>query len=150
ASRARTAVDVVGYFSLTPRPQNGLRSLGELDDLPEGLADERVQEGIIADPDFPQARAVELVDICHQRGGAVPIAPASMGILIARGEFTPGQTVRLFPLRPPVFEGIDFALKRAFDLVMSIAGLVFLSPVLLAIAVAVRLSSRGPVIYRSV
>jgi exopolysaccharide biosynthesis polyprenyl glycosylphosphotransferase len=150
AGRARTAVEVVGYFSLTPRPQNGLRSLGGLDQLPEVLAQERVQEVIIADPEFPQERAVELVDVCHQRGVAVHIAPSTMEILIDRAEFIPGQTVPLFTLRPPVFEGIDFALKRAFDLVMSIAGLVILSPFLGLIALAVRVSSRGPVIYRSV
>ena len=56
----------------------------------------------------------------------------------------------LFTLRPPVFEGIDYALKRTFDLVFATLGLILLSPVLLAIAIAVRLSSRGPVIYRSV
>ena len=150
ASRARTAVDVVGYFSLTPRPQNGLRSLGDLDRLPEVLAEERVQEVIIADPDFPQERAVDLVDVCHQRGVTVHIAPSTMEILIDRAEFIPGQTVPLFTLRPPVFDGIDFALKRGFDLVVSISGLVILSPALGLIALAVKLSSRGPVIYRSV
>jgi exopolysaccharide biosynthesis polyprenyl glycosylphosphotransferase len=150
ASRARAAVDVVGYLSLTPRPQNGLRSLGELDQLPEVITNERIQEVIIADSDFPQDRAVELVDVCHQRGVAVHIAPSTMEILIDRAEFVPGQTVPLFKLRPPVFEGIDFALKRGFDLVMSIVSLAILSPVLLATALAVKLSSRGPVIYRSV
>jgi exopolysaccharide biosynthesis polyprenyl glycosylphosphotransferase len=127
-----------------------LRSLGELDQLPEVLAAERVQEVIIADPDFPQERAVELVDVCHQRGVTVHIAPSTMEILIDRAEFIPGQTVPLFTLRPPVFEGIDFALKRGFDLVMSTAGLVILSPALGLIALAVKVSSRGPVIYRSV
>jgi exopolysaccharide biosynthesis polyprenyl glycosylphosphotransferase len=146
---AHVNVDFVGYFSLTPRPQNGLRSLGELDQLPEVIERERIQEVIIADPDFPQERAVEIVDVCHQRGVAVHVAPSTMEILIDRAEFVPGQTVPLFTLRPPVFEGIDFALKRTFDLVLSIVGLIFLSPVLLAIALAVKLSSRGPVIYRS-
>jgi lipopolysaccharide/colanic/teichoic acid biosynthesis glycosyltransferase len=49
-----------------------------------------------------------------------------------------------------VFEGIDYALKRTFDLVLSIVGLFFLSPVLLIIAVAIKLNSRGSVIYRSI
>ena len=40
-----------------------------------------------------------------------------MEILIHRAEFVPGQSVPLFELGPPVFEGIDFALKRTFDLV---------------------------------
>lgn len=148
--RAHTRVQLVGYISLTPRPQNGLRSLGQLDELQEILARERVQEVIIADPDFPQERAVELVDICHRRGVMVHVAPTTMEILFDRAEFIPGQSVPLFTLRPPVFEGIDYALKRTFDLVVSTITLFLLSPVLLAIAVAVKLSSKGPVLYRSV
>jgi lipopolysaccharide/colanic/teichoic acid biosynthesis glycosyltransferase len=62
----------------------------------------------------------------------------------------PGQSVPLFTLRPPVFEGIDYALKRSFDFVVATLGLIVLAPVLLVIATAVKLSSRGPVIYRSV
>jgi exopolysaccharide biosynthesis polyprenyl glycosylphosphotransferase len=148
--RAHAQVIVVGYISLTPRPQNGLRSLGQLHELSEVLARERVQEVIIADPDFPQGKAVELVDICHQRGVTVHVAPTTMEILMDRAEFVPGQTVPLFTLRPPVFDGIDYALKRSFDLLVSIAILVLASPVLLAIAISIKLSSRGPVIYRSI
>jgi lipopolysaccharide/colanic/teichoic acid biosynthesis glycosyltransferase len=73
-----------------------------------------------------------------------------MEILIDRAEFAPGHTVPLFTLRPPVFEGVDYALKRTFDLTVSCVSLILLSPVFLAIAVAIKLSSRGPVIYRSV
>ena len=105
---------------------------------------------IIADPDFPQDKAVELVDLCHQRGVTVQVAPSTMEILIDRAEFFPGHTVPLFTLRPPVFEGVDYALKRTFDLLVSVIGLIVLSPVLLVIALAIKLSSRGPVIYRSV
>jgi exopolysaccharide biosynthesis polyprenyl glycosylphosphotransferase len=150
AGRSRTQVDVAGYISLTPRPQNGLRSLGQLNELPEVLARERIQEVIIADPDFPQERAVELVDLCHQRGVTVQVAPSTMEILIDRAEFVPGQIVPLFKLRPPVFHGIDYALKRTFDLVVASVGLLLLSPILLATALAVKLSSRGPTIYRSI
>jgi exopolysaccharide biosynthesis polyprenyl glycosylphosphotransferase len=149
ADRSRSPVDIVGYISLTPRPQNGLRSLGKLSELREVLARERLQEVIIADPDFPEEHAVELVDICHDRGVTVHVAPSTMEILIQRAEFVPGETVPLFTLRPPVFEGLDYALKRSFDLVLSILLLIILSPVLLAIALAIRLSSRGSAIYRS-
>jgi exopolysaccharide biosynthesis polyprenyl glycosylphosphotransferase len=150
SGESRTQVDVIGYVSLTPRPENGLRSLGALEDLPEVLARERIQEVVIADPDFPQERAVELVDLCHQRGVTVQVAPSTMEILLDRAEFVPGQTVPLFTLRPPVFEGIDYALKRSFDLIVATLGLIVLAPVLLVIAVAVKLSSRGPIIYRSI
>jgi exopolysaccharide biosynthesis polyprenyl glycosylphosphotransferase len=150
AGQSRTEVDVVGYISLTPRPENGLRSLGRLQDLPQVLARERVQEVIIADPDFPQEQAVELAELCHRRGVTVQVAPSTMEILLDRAEFVPGQTVPLFTLRPPVFQGIDYALKRTFDLVLSTVGLILLAPALLVIAISVKLSSRGPIMYRSI
>jgi FlaA1/EpsC-like NDP-sugar epimerase len=77
-------VDMIGFISLTPRPDNGLRSLGRIQDLPAVLDHHRVQEVIIADPDFPEDRAVELVDQCHRRGVTVRIAPSTMEILVHR------------------------------------------------------------------
>jgi exopolysaccharide biosynthesis polyprenyl glycosylphosphotransferase len=141
---------MLGFISLTPRPDNGLRSLGQIEDLPEVLVAHRVQEVIIADPDFPEERAVELVDQCHRRGVTVRIAPSTMEILIHRAEFVPGASVPLFELRPPVFDGFDYFVKRSFDFVLSLLLVLVLSPVLLAIAAAVFVSSRGPVLYRSI
>ena len=142
-------INVIGFISLTPRPDNGLVSLGSLDQIGDIVRDHRIDEVIIADPAFPQQEAVELVDVCHQSGVRVRIAPSTMEILVHRAEFVPGQSVPLFELRPPVFEGFDFVLKRTFDIVGSALIIVLLSPLLLACALAVRLTSRGPVIYRS-
>jgi exopolysaccharide biosynthesis polyprenyl glycosylphosphotransferase len=149
ADAPHSRVEVVGFLSLQALPANGLRSLGSLADLERVLTGERVEEVIIADPDFPQGEAVELVDRCHRRGVRVRIAPSTMEILIRRAEFVPGESVPLFELKPPVFEGIDFVLKRAFDLVGALLLLALLSPLLVAIWVAVRVSSRGPALFRS-
>jgi exopolysaccharide biosynthesis polyprenyl glycosylphosphotransferase len=143
-------VNVMGYVSLTERPPNGLRSLGALEDIGEIVDAYRADEVIIADPAFPEQEAVELVDLCHQRGVTVRIAPSTMEILVHRAEFVPGQSVPLFELRPPVFEGFDYALKRSFDLVGATLILLVLSPLLLACALAVKLTSRGPILYRSI
>jgi exopolysaccharide biosynthesis polyprenyl glycosylphosphotransferase len=143
-------VEMLGFISLTPRPDNGLRSLGAIEELPRVLEEHGVQEVIIADPDFPQERCVELVDQCHRRGVHVRIAPSTMEILVQRAEFVPGRTVPLFELRPPVFEGFDYVVKRTFDWCAALVITVVLSPVLLVSALAVRLSSRGPVLYRSI
>jgi exopolysaccharide biosynthesis polyprenyl glycosylphosphotransferase len=140
-------LDPVGFVSLTPRPENGLRNLGSLDQLEDYFG--QIDEVLIADPEFPQDQAVDLVDRCHRHGVRVRVAPSTMEILMDRVEFIPGQTVPLFELKPPVFEGFDFVLKRGFDIVVAALLVLFLSPVLLAAAVAVRLGSRGPVIYRS-
>lgn len=147
---SHSSVNVIGFVALTPRPDNGLVSLGQLADLGTILENERIDEVIIADPDFPQEQAVELVDTCHRRGVRVKIAPSTMEILMQQAEFVPGEAVPLFELRPPVFDGVDFFMKRTFDLIGSLLLLLVLSPFLAAIAIAVRVSSRGPVLYRSV
>jgi exopolysaccharide biosynthesis polyprenyl glycosylphosphotransferase len=141
-------LDPVGFVSLTPHPENGLRNLGSLDRLEDCF--DQIDEVLIADPDFPQEQAVDLVDRCHRHGVRVRVAPSTMEILMDRVEFIPGQTVPLFELKPPVFEGLDFVLKRSFDIVVSALLVLFLSPVLVAAAIAVKLGSRGSVVYRSV
>jgi exopolysaccharide biosynthesis polyprenyl glycosylphosphotransferase len=141
-------VEPYGFVSLTPRPSNGLKDLGPLQGLERHFAD--VDEVLIADPDFPQEHAVELVDRCHRYGVRVRVAPSTMEILMDRVEFVPGQMLPLFELKPPVFEGLDFAVKRSFDIVVAALLLVVLAPFMGMIALAITLNSRGSVIYRSV
>ena len=48
-----------------------------------------------------------------------------------------------------MFEGVDFVVKRTFDVVGAALLLVVLSPLLALIALAIKLDSRGPVLFRS-
>ena len=140
-------IEATGFVSLTPTRGNGLRDLGPLDQLEHHFSE--VDEVLIADPDFPQEQAVDLVARCHRHGIRVRVAPSTMEILMDRVEFVPGQTLPLFELKPPVFEGVDFVVKRSFDIVVAALLVLVLSPILLLAALAVKLSSRGPIIYRS-
>jgi len=142
-----TEVKPIGFIALEPRKENGLRDMGPLEQLERHFSE--VDEVLIADPEFPQDRAVELIDTCHRHGIKVRVAPSTMEILMDRVEFVPGQSLPLFELKPPVFEGIDFFVKRLFDIVGSALLIFVLSPLLAAIALAIKLTSRGPVIYRS-
>ena len=137
----------IGFIALEPRAENGLKDMGPLEQLERQIGE--IDEVLIADPDFPQDRAVDLIDTCHRHGVKVRVAPSTMEILMDRVEFVPGQSLPLFELKPPVFEGIDFFIKRLFDIVGSALLIFVLSPLLAAIALAIKLTSRGPAIYRS-
>ena len=147
ALKDSSEIEPYAYVSLTPHGGDGLRDFRSLEQLERHL--DVVEEVLIADPEFPQDRAVELVDTCHRHGVRVRVAPSTMEILMDRVEFVPGQAVPLFELKPPVFEGVDFAVKRVFDLVVSALLLVVLGPLMAVIALAIKLTSRGPVLYRS-
>jgi exopolysaccharide biosynthesis polyprenyl glycosylphosphotransferase len=141
------AIEPFGYVSLTPHRSRRLQNFGSLTNLERNF--DAVDEVLIADPEFPQEEAVELVDRCHQHGVRVRVAPSTMEILMDRIEFVPGQSLPLFELKPPVFEGLDFVVKRSFDLVGALLLLLVFSPFLALVALAVKASSRGPVLYRS-
>jgi exopolysaccharide biosynthesis polyprenyl glycosylphosphotransferase len=141
-------IEPYGFVARDAAPLgNGLLDFRSLAQLERHF--DAVDEVLIADADFPQDEAVELVDRCHRHGVRVRVAPSTMEILMDRVEFVPGQSLPLFELKPPVFDGVDFAVKRAFDLVGAVLLLVLLAPLLLVIGVAIKLTSRGPALYRS-
>ncbi len=122
--------------------------LGDLRGLPAILEDTRVDELIVTDSDFSERELLEIVSLAHRRGVNVRVAPKATELLRHRPQFIPGQGVPLFELRPPAFVGLDWFVKRGFDLVVSSLVLVAGLPVWLAIAAAVKLNSRGPVFFR--
>lgn len=138
----------VGFISFEPRAENGLRDLGSIAEIGDHF--DEIDEVIIADPNFPVQEMVMLVDRCHRGGVQVRVAPTTMEILRADvSEFVPGETLPLFEIKPPVFEGAQFIVKRCFDLIVATILLLVLSPLLLVVAVAVKLTSRGPVFFLS-
>ncbi len=148
ALRDSHVIEPYGFVARSPVAlMEGLRDFSSLEQLERHF--DSIDEVLITDADFPQEEAVELVDRCHQSGVRVRVAPSTMEILMDRVEFVPGQALPLFELKPPVFEGVDFAIKRAFDLVVAALLVLVLAPLMVGAAAAIRLSSRGPVLYRS-
>jgi exopolysaccharide biosynthesis polyprenyl glycosylphosphotransferase len=125
-----------------------LRHLGGLPSLPRILEEQSVDELIVTDSDLSENELLEVVEEAHRRAVKVRVAPKTTELLVQRGEYVPGQGVPLFELRPPVFAGADWTIKRGFDLVMSSALILLGLPLWLLIALAIRLSSNGPVLFR--
>jgi exopolysaccharide biosynthesis polyprenyl glycosylphosphotransferase len=104
-------------------------------------------ELIVADSGIDEARLLEIVDEANRYGVRVRIAPRTTELLVERGEYVPGHGVPLFELRSPIFAGTQWALKRSFDLVVSGGILVVGFPLWAAIALIIKTTSRGPVLY---
>ena len=122
--------------------------LGTAGELPRVFAERELDELIVAESEFDDRALLELVDLAHRRGVRVSAAATTAELLTQRAEYVPGQGVPLFELRPPAFVGTDWLVKRTFDLVVSILVVVLGLPLWIAIAVAIKLSSRGPVFFR--
>jgi exopolysaccharide biosynthesis polyprenyl glycosylphosphotransferase len=122
--------------------------LGSTFELHRVLEREHPDELIVSGVDVRDDDLLDLVEDASRAGVKVRVAPTTMELLTQRAEYVPGQGVPLFELRPPVFAGLDWATKRAFDILVSSAIVILAAPVWLVIALAVKLDSAGPVFYR--
>jgi exopolysaccharide biosynthesis polyprenyl glycosylphosphotransferase len=127
----------------------GLPVLGRVGDLPRVLAANQLDELIVSGVDLQEDELLDLVQEAHRAGVKVRVAPTTAELLRQRVEYVAGQGgVPLFELRPPVFAGLDWAVKRAFDIVVSGLLVLIAAPLWALIALSVKLDSRGPVFYR--
>lgn len=79
---------------------------------------------------------------------ALIVAPALTDVAGPRIHARPVAGLPLIHVDFPVFEGRKRVAKRIFDIISSVTILILLSPVLLAIAIAVKASGPGAVLYR--
>jgi exopolysaccharide biosynthesis polyprenyl glycosylphosphotransferase len=146
----RSGIDYEFLGALTPDGAEDplLNVLGGVHDLPAVLEALHPDELIVTGVNFDDQALLELVDAAHERGVRVQIAPTTTELLTQRAEYVPGQGVPLFELRPPVFAGLDWTVKRMFDVVVSSLMIALGTPVWIVLAAAVKLDSPGPVFYR--
>ena len=144
AARGGLGVELVGTFAASPG-RTGL--VGALERLGSVLERDRPDELVLAEADFDEQTVLEVVQLAHRNGVKVKLAPTTTELLVHEGHYVPGEGVPLFELRPPILSGIDWAMKRVFDLVLSLVLLVLGIPLWLLVAAAIRLDSNGPVLF---
>ena len=140
--------DFLGVVSRSDETSGSLPVLGRFGDLPRLLSTISVGELIVADQGLSEQELMGIAESAHRRGVKVRVAPKTTDLLLQRAEYIPGQGVPLFELRPPILAGADWLIKRSFDVLTSLALLIFGLPLWLTIAAAVKLSTPGPVFYR--
>ena len=94
-------------------------SLGALADLEQIVAEHRPDDVVMTGFELSTAELVSLVDTCRAYGSRLRVVPTTTELLLERAVLVPGQAVVLFEVRPPVLTGVEWAIKRAFDIVVS-------------------------------
>ncbi len=93
-------------------------------------------------------RRVDLVCELSELGVHVDLIPSWSDAVGARLDLHEMEGMPLLTLPRPRLGRFSLRLKRAMDLAFGIAALIVLSPVLLACAVAIKLDSPGPILFR--
>ncbi len=127
---------------------NTLPLLGRLSTLSAYVKESRIHLIYLSLPMSKQTRILELLNMLRDTTASVYFLPDIYvtDLIQARMDTVCGMPVVAVVDTP--FSGLDGFLKRASDIVLSLLILALISPLLLALAIAVKLSSPGPAIFK--
>jgi len=143
----------VGFLDEDPRSvaEVGGRDmpvLGTVEDLDETVLRTGVKNLIVAFSSVADERVSRLIQRCQELGIEVSVVPRMFDTINNRVGYDTVGGLPLMSFTTIDPRGMQFALKHAFDRVFALVLLVLLSPLMLLAAIAVALSSPGPVLFR--
>lgn len=125
----------------------GKRVLGSYNDLPELINKFRVDELIIAVENESYENFFEVLDFCKSLKVPIRITSTLLEVINQRLGVEKYSDIPVINVAPLYNDKFTLTLKRYFDVIVSIFGILLLSPLMLFIALMIKLSSRGPVFF---
>lgn len=127
---------------------NGLEILGDSGELRELVLSHDIDEILLAESSVSIERQQELIGACMEVGVRWRLVPNLAGLLHDRVEVDSVGGLPVVGLRGSRVVGYNWTLKRAFDVTLAAASGLILLPLMVAIALSIKLTSWGPVLYR--
>ena len=97
---------------------------------------------------LPDDALLGLLHSARLRGVPLRVVPGALALMRGRTILSEGMGIPLLDVRYPQLDNRQRALKRALDVAVSAFSLLVLSPLFVAVALAIRLDSPGPVLFR--
>lgn len=128
----------------------GEKVIGSLSELSQLLNDRIVDEVVIIVPRDWLGAIEDSILYCEQLGKRVSVAVDLFNLRFARSKLIDLQNFPLMTFETTSDKLWQLLIKRILDFLIAAAAIVVLSPVLLAVALVVKMSSRGPAIFKQV
>ncbi len=156
ASRIRetpySRIDLVGFVDsrdvnrLGPLGEN--RLLGKLDQLAAIAKEHHVQLIYLSLPMASQPRILQLLDDLKDTTASIYFVPDMFFTDLIQGHTGSVVGMPVISVCETPFRGADGLVKRASDIVLATLILLLIAPLLLVVAIAVKLTSPGPIIFK--
>jgi len=143
----RVSDELNGYFSKNLE----FVVLGVVTDVPDlekAIKEKNVEEIIQTKSDLSDADAKKILEFCREHHILYHFVPDLVQVQRTNIEISSPVGIPLISLKPTPLDGWGRVVKRIFDIFGSIIGLIILSPIFLITAIAIKLDSKGTVIYK--
>lgn len=122
--------------------------LGNTDALASILSDHRIDEVIITLPWHAREKIIAIMKLCESGGAHVKIVPDLFQLSLSRVSVDAVGGIPLIAINQVAMSAGSLALKRALDLIVGAIFSIVLFPVMALIALLIKWTSPGPVIFR--
>ncbi len=153
--RSRWGLDLVGFLDDDPKkmkwqPENaeGRSVLGEVDQLVDIVKELGINEVFFALPASAYKRLSNTVATLQNQAIKINIVPDYFSLALIHAQPSVFGGLPVIGLRDAVIGGMPRLIKRVFDEVVSFLLLLFLWPIMLLIALWIRLETPGPAIFK--
>ena len=136
----------IGNRNLLKEEENWL---GSFDAIDEQLSSLDINEVVIALEPEEYSKLWQIIPACERNGVKYSVIPFYNDIIPTNPTIETIGHSKLINMRVNRLENMGWAIvKRSFDFVASLLGLIILSPLLLIIAIGVKRSSPGPILFK--
>jgi exopolysaccharide biosynthesis polyprenyl glycosylphosphotransferase len=144
------ALDLIGLVDddVAPETSPALPHLGGLEDLEQIVHTHDIDRVIIAFTRSGHDDLLRCIRVCWDNQVAIDIVPRLFEFLDGARALDQIGGLPMLSITVPRLSRASRALKRGADIVLSGLGLLALSPLLICVAIAIKLDSRGPVFFR--
>lgn len=123
--------------------------LGSLADTQALVMEYQVDEVIIALPLHEHEQLVDLVAQLYEQPVRVRVVPDLIDLAFHNATIESAGSILFIGLRDPAIDGMQRLLKRLLDMAISLFVLVLFSPIVLLVALLIKLEDGGPVFYKA-
>jgi putative colanic acid biosynthesis UDP-glucose lipid carrier transferase len=145
--------EVVGYFEDRSPAElevsaNVAPILGKTSDLADFVTRSHIDQVYVTLPMSRDARITSLFNALHDSTASIYFVPDLFAFNLIQARFDILGGIPVVAVRETPFYGAAWIAKRISDIAIALGALVLLLPVLAVVAVAIRLDSRGPVLFK--
>ncbi len=152
AERSWMGLQVMGFLDDDPdkigRQVDGYPVLGPLQESPHWVQQHLIDHVIVALPLYAHEKLSSLVAMLNETPASVSVVPNFFPLAYLHTGITTLGDMPLITLKEPVLDGPARLVKRVVDLTVALVALFLLWPLMLLIALLIRLDSPGPVIFK--
>lgn len=150
--RPEVGIKIAGLITTNPgetgRKIEGLNVLDHYTKIREVIKDRKVDHVFLALAWQEHAKVVDVLSAIGDEAVDIKVIPDVYEFMTLRGGVEDFDGIPILNLQNSPLYGWNMLLKRTADIVFSLLAIVVLSPLFILIPVILKLTSRGPVLYR--